>query len=81
MEQRVLFLRREFRESWMLLVDRAERVTKELCRRERQLITLRRRTRLPGAAAIQAFTGAPRAAELLVDVVGDTGGGAAPCAA
>jgi hypothetical protein len=37
------------------------------------LITLRRRTRLPGAAAIQAFTGAPGAAELLVDVVGDTG--------
>src|SRR6267378_2083620 len=54
-------------------IDGAQRRMKELRRRERQLITLRRRSRLPWAAPIQPLAGAPGAAELLVQIIGNPG--------
>src|SRR6185503_2012070 len=68
-EKRVLFLRRELGEAGALLVDGADRVAEQLSRRERQLIALARRSRLPRTAAVEPLAGAPRAAELLVDVI------------
>src|ERR1700730_5547604 len=52
-------------------IDGAQRRMKQLCRREWQLITLTRRSRLPWAASIQPLARAPRAAQLLVEVVGN----------
>src|SRR5262249_5401875 len=43
----------------------------EFGRRERQLVSLARRAGLPGAAAIEPLTRAPRAVELLVEVIRD----------
>src|ERR1700686_3603992 len=54
-------------------VDGAQRRMKEFRRRERQLIALRRRSRLPWAASIQPLARSPRAAQLLVEIIGNPG--------
>jgi hypothetical protein len=50
--------------------DRAQRVSKELCRREGQLVTLLRLAGLPRPASVKALTCAPRTGELSIDVRG-----------
>src|SRR5258708_25357366 len=54
-------------------IDGAQRRMKELRRRERQLIALRRRSLLPWAASIQPLARAPRAAQLLIEIIGNPG--------
>src|SRR6266851_4616681 len=54
-------------------IDGAQRRMKELRRRERQLIALSRRSRLPWAASIQPLARAPRAAQLLIEIIGNPG--------
>src|SRR5438132_568387 len=67
----VLFVRTHFRKGSLceLFVDCGQRGSEQFRRREGKLVTLTWRPRLPGTAAIQPLARAPRATELLVDVV------------
>src|ERR1700722_9114013 len=56
-----------------IAIDGTQRGMEELGRRERQLITLRRRSRLPRTASIQPLARTPSAAQLLIEIVGDPG--------
>src|SRR3984957_13925859 len=53
--------------------DGAQAGVKKLAGREGQLITLRRRSRLPWTAAVQTLTRAPRTAQLLIEIIGNPG--------
>src|SRR5215475_13860127 len=53
-----------------IILNRAQRSMEQLARSKGQLISLRRRSRLPGSAAIQTLACAPCPGPLLVEVVG-----------
>src|SRR5258706_9544827 len=56
-----------------LAIDGSEGRMKEFRRRERQLITLARCSRLPWTASIQPLARAPGSAQLLIEIVGNPG--------
>src|ERR1700732_4356635 len=53
--------------------DGAQAGVKKLAGREGQLITLRRRSRLPWTAAVQPLARAPCTAQLLIEIIGNRG--------
>src|ERR1700722_16844058 len=54
-------------------IEGTQRGMEEFCRRERQLVTLRRRSRLPRTASIQPLARTPCATQLFIEVVGNPG--------
>ena len=58
-------------DAWAVAADGAQAGVKKLAGREGQLITLRRRSRLPWTAAVQPLTRAPRTAQLLIEIIGN----------